>query len=121
MTGVQTCALPIYIIDTLRKGVDIHHRAAADYRNIVAVPDIGENGQGIALKARRAVIFVEVECAYQMVTHSPHLLGGRRGGTYWQVTVELSRVGRHYLCAEIRCQLYSESGLARRRRAGYDY
>jgi len=53
-----------HIVDALRKGVDIHHRAA--YDDAVIQParlHIGYEAQGVLLEAGGAVIFVEFKAS----------------------------------------------------------
>ncbi len=58
----------------------------------------------------------EFEAGEQMMTHALHLFGTGRGGYYRDVTVDLARVGRNDVAAEMARGFYGEGGFPRRRR-----
>ena len=58
------------------------------------------------------VVVGKAQRAYHVVLHPPELFFGRSGGTYLQVGIQLTRVGRHDACVERFCQPQAQFRLA---------
>lgn len=77
-------------VDSMQKGVDIHHRAAANNRQSVSVPDVTEDSQRVLLEARGTVGCLQREEAYKVMPHPRQLSGRGCGSAYGDIGIDLT-------------------------------
>ena len=110
-----------HIVHTLAQRLDIQPRSShGDYR-VVSDEKAVEQLRGRSLVRSAIEILGQFVSGYEVVAHATQLLGIGMRRTDRKVAVYLTRIGRNHRRAEMLGHRHGEVGLARTRRADYDY
>ena len=111
----QCARLIVYgrdVVDAFADGIHIHHGTAGQYDDFFFFEQLFKKFHDFRFVLGGAVVIGQAQRAHHVVLHPPELFFGRGGGTYLQLCVQLTRVGRHNTCVERFCQSQAQFRLA---------